>query len=355
LALFFFKAENFRLFKSIELNLHPKNNLLYGENASGKTSVLEAIAYLGRGRSFRNTTPTGIVRRGAENFLVFGKTNTQHNETTIGVINGRNGFESSVNGDHERGLGGLAKALPLQVIDPNIHKLIDGTPEERRRFIDWAVFHVEPQYLKEWRAYKRALKQRNAILKNNPASKELENWNKSLSERGESVNTMRRNVFEVLEPIISEISTDFLGDYIKFNYEPGWPEGESLYNCLQRNQNRDIQLKSTQIGPHRANISISCNSGLAKAQISRGQQKLLSCAMVLASIELVQTHTERSLLLLLDDPTAELDARSTKKLMRQIISTDAQIIATSIAPNKQLFQDDVHLFQVKHGKLKKTN
>jgi len=355
LALSLFKAENFRLFKSIEITLHPKYNLLYGENASGKTSVLEAIAYLGRGRSFRNTAPSGIVRRGAESFLDFGKIKTQHKEISIGAINGKGGFESSVNGDHEQGLEGLAKALPLQVIDPNIHSLIDGTPEERRRFIDWAVFHVEPQYLNAWRTYKRTLKQRNAILKNNPTSQELENWNKSLSKSGEAVNKMRQDVFEILEPIISDISADLLDHYVEFGYEPGWPEGESLYSSLQRNQNKDIQLKSTQIGPHRANILISYNSESAKAQISRGQQKLLSCAMVLASIELVQTHTERSLLLLLDDPTAELDARSTKKLMQHIVSMDTQIIATSILPNDQLFQNEINLFHVEHGKLKKTN
>ena len=335
--------------------MHPKYNLLYGENASGKTSVLEAISYLGRGRSFRNASPSNIVRKGKENFLVFGKTNTQQKETTIGVINGKGGFESSVNGDHEQGLEGLAKALPLQLIDPNIHNLIDGTPEERRRFIDWAVFHVEPQYLKAWRAYKRVLKQRNAILKNNPTPKKLENWDKSLSEQGELVNKMRMSVFEVLEPIISDISSGFLGGSVGFGFEPGWPEGESLYNGLQLNQNRDIQLKSTQIGPHRANISISYDSGTAKTKISRGQQKLLACAMVLASIELVQTHTERSLLLLLDDPSAELDDRSTNKLMDQIISMDTQIIATSILPNKQLLQNDANLFHVKQGKVEKTN
>ena len=343
------------MFESIELDLHPKYNLLYGENASGKTSVLEAVSYLGRGRSFRNTPSSGIVRKDTENFLVFGKTNTQNKETSIGAINGKDGFGSSINGDHEQGLEGLAKALPLQLIDPNIHNLIDGPPEERRRFIDWAVFHVEPQYLRAWRAYKRALKQRNTILKNSPTSQKLENWNKSLSEHGELVNKMRLGVFEVLEPIISEISTDFLGGCVGFDYEPGWSGGESLYNSLQRNQNRDIQLKSTQTGPHRANISISYESGSAKTKISRGQQKLLACAMVLASIELVQAHTERPLLLLLDDPTAELDTRSTKKLMDQIISMDTQIIATSILPNKQLFQDDAHLFRVKQGKVEKTN
>jgi len=343
------------LFKSIELDLHPKYNLLYGENASGKTSVLEAIAYLGRGRSFRNATPAGIARKGTENFLVFGKTITQNKERSIGVTNGRGGFESSINGDHEQGLAGLAKALPLQVIDPNIHDLIDGPPEERRRFIDWAVFHVEPQYLKTWRAYKRALKQRNTILKNKPSSQELENWNKSLSKHGEEIDKTRRGVFEVLEPIIGDISNGFLGLPVEFYYEPGWPEEESLYHALQRSQNRDIQLKSTQIGPHRANISISYDSGSAKVKISRGQQKLLACAMVLASVELVQTHTESPLLLLLDDPTAELDARSTKKLMQHIIAMESQIIVTTIFPNKQLYQNDVKMFHVKHGKIENIN
>ena len=142
------KAENFRLFESIELNFDRNHNLVFGDNASGKTSILEAVSYLGRGRSFRNSKAADIVRWGSDDMLVYGKVENNAQYTSIGVMNGKRGFESSINGDHGLGIAGLARALPLQIIDPNSHNLISGSPEERRRYIDWILFHVEQKKIK---------------------------------------------------------------------------------------------------------------------------------------------------------------------------------------------------------------
>ena len=160
-----FTASNFRCLENVELSLSPDFNLIYGPNASGKTSILEALAYLGRGKSFRGAPITSLVRHGEQAFVLFGETSAGGRHQRVGVRNSREGLEIRVDGQGDGGVAALAEALPLQVIDPEVHDLVAGGPEQRRRFIDWIAFHVEPDHLLAWRRFRRALKQRNAALK----------------------------------------------------------------------------------------------------------------------------------------------------------------------------------------------
>ena len=346
MSLIYFKATNFRVFQDLEVNLHPKYNLIFGDNASGKTSLLEAIAYLGRGRSFREANTKELLKHDTNDFLLFGRTTNLQQTVKLGLTNGAGGLGVSVNGDHKGGLESLARALPLQIIDPNIHNLVAGSPEERRRFLDWVVFHVEPSYLKLWRNYKRSLKQRNLLLKNNGSIDEIRSWNKGFSELGESIHLLRSSVFEILEPSLAQITSNLLGDEVRFLCERGWHDEIGLEQALIKSESRDSHLRSTQVGPHRADISISFDARVAKKQVSRGQQKLLACAMVLGSIEIVQEYTEKPLLLLLDDPAAELDGNSIKKLMDEVVLLGAQVIATSIDFYNTLLPGEPHVFHL---------
>jgi DNA replication and repair protein RecF len=354
LALLDFKATNFRCLAAAEMEPDEKFNLIYGDNASGKTSVLEAIAYLGRGKSFHGASTTKLVRHGSGDFILFGRAQQGERRRRLGVRNGSSGLEISVDG--ERGGGGaeLARVLPLQVIDPEIHRLVAGGPDERRRYLDWMVFHVEQNYVDTWRRFRRSLKQRNAALKGGASSAELDVWDKQLASFGVAVGEARGRVFEMALPGLRRVAAALLGSDVDFEYRRGWTQEKELLEALQSGRGRDLQMGSTQTGPHRADLLLIYDERQARRLVSRGQQKLLACAMVLAAIVLAQASLDEPLLLLLDDPAAELDETSLDRLMESVAELNCQVIATSLVPRKELFARAPAMFHVEQGGLKRV-
>jgi len=354
LSLLSFKATDFRCLAVAELAPDPGFNLIYGNNATGKTSLLEAIAYLGRGRSFRGAATQSLVRHGAREFVLFGKVEENARVSGLGVKNGPGGLQVSADGVHGGGAAVLARRLPLQIIDPEIHSLVAGGPEQRRRFLDWLVFHVEPNYVDDWRRFRRALKQRNASLKRGATVAELESWDQELAERGERVHRARQRVFADALPSLLDFAEDLLQSGVGFEYRRGWTEGVSLTEALAVGRPRDRQQGSTQSGPHRADLRLSFEERQARPHVSRGQQKLLSCALVLAATAIAQAALARPLLLLLDDPAAELDAASLGRLMERVVALECQVIATALEPQGGLFPQPPAMFHVEHGVLSKV-
>jgi DNA replication and repair protein RecF len=344
-----FRAENFRCLEHIEFAPDAKYNLIYGANASGKTSLLEALAYLGRGKSFRAAPVSSLIRHGEKEFVLFGKVDRGERTASIGVRNSREGLEVRLDGESGGGAAALAEMLPLQVVDPDIHNLVSGGPEERRRYLDWIAFHVEHGFLPAWRRFRRALKQRNAGLKAGGAG--LEPWNAEFVELGLRVDEARRAVLEVCLEALEEQGAALLESDVRFEYRSGWPTDKGLADALQESFERDLQQGSTQVGPHRADIKLIYDDRQARRLVSRGQQKLLACSMVLAATEIVQTHLEQPMLLLLDDPAAELDENSLGRLMEQVFSLGCQVIATTLDPGALSFPETPAMFHVEQGNL----
>jgi DNA replication and repair protein RecF len=354
-AIELFSAQQFRCLKSIELQADPHYNLIFGANASGKTSVLEAIAYLGRGKSFRGAPTTSLIQHGAREFVLFGRLDDGGRISSVGVRNSAEGLEVRVDGENDGGAAALAAALPLQIIDPDVHDLVAGAPDQRRRYLDWIAFHVEHDYLSVWRRFRRALKQRNAALKNGQAATTIRGWNAEFVELATQLDAGRRLALEVATDGLEEAGRDLLGSEVRFEYRPGWKEEGGLLEILESGIERDIQQGSTQAGPHRADLRLIYDERQARKLVSRGQQKLLACAMVLAAAETAQTALERPLLLLLDDPAAELDADSLGRLMRRVVDLGCQVIATSLEPDTELFANQAAVFHVEQGELSRVN
>ena len=344
-----FRAENFRCLEKVELEADRDFNLIYGANASGKTSLLEALAYLGRGKSFRSAPTQTLIRHGEKGFTLFGRAENGGRNRNIGVGNSSEGIDIRIDGETGLGSAALAEALPLQVIDPEVHNLVSGGPEGRRRYLDWVAFHVEHEFLATWRQFRRALKQRNAALRD--GGRGLSAWDAEFISLGEEVDRLRRSVLETCVDCLEEQGEALLGAPVGFEYRSGWSEGKPLAEALKDAAERDLSQGSTCAGPHRADIRLVYDDRQARRLVSRGQQKLLASSMIIAATEVVQTALERPLMLLLDDPAAELDQNALARLLEQVFGLGAQVIATALEPDVLVFPSAPATFHVEHGRL----
>jgi DNA replication and repair protein RecF len=349
-----FSARDFRCLEHVELQADPGFNLIVGPNASGKTSILEAIGYLGRGKSFRRAATSDLVRHGQREFVLFGRVALGGRSMGIGVGNSSDGLAIRINGEPGRGAADLAEALPLQIIDPDVHNLVAGAPEERRRYLDWIAFHVEQGYLGHWRRFRRALRQRNAALRSGAADAVIRGWNTELANLADAVDGGRRKALEVAAGALEQAGQDLLGSDVRFEYKSGWKEEAGLFDVLESGLERDRQQGSTQSGPHRGDLRLIYDQRQARKLVSRGQQKLLACAMVLAAAETAQAALESPLLLLLDDPAAELDEDSLGRLMERVHHLGSQVIATSLQADTAITDSPGALFHVEHGALRRA-
>jgi DNA replication and repair protein RecF len=349
-----FTCTDFRCLETAALELDERFNLIVGPNASGKTSLLEGMSYLGRGRSFRGATTQNLIRHGSREFVLFGKARLAGRDLPIGVRNSRAGLEMQVDGARAQSAASLAEVLPLQVVDPDVHNLVAGGPDERRRYLDWIVFHVEQGYIDAWRRFRRALKQRNALLKDGVSDAELGGWDRELEATGLAVDAARARCVAIVGPAIRALGAGLLGSEVDIQYQRGWPADKSLAEAIAGSRERDRQLGSTQSGPHRADLRLVYDERQARRLVSRGQQKLLACALILAATRVVQEQADRPLLLLLDDPAAELDGGSLQRLMDAVVALECQVVATSLDAGERLFPGTPRMFHVEHGVLQDT-
>ena len=354
MSLCYFTAKNFRCLASIALEANPQYNLIHGQNASGKSSILEAIAYLGRGKSFQGASPQDLISHSHTEFLLLGKIQTDARLVTVGVRNSKEGLEVKIDGHRETSAAALVELLPLQVINPDVHNLVAGGPEQRRRYLDWIAFHVEQAYPERWRRFRRALKQRNVALRDGAAKSSVEVWDREFLEAAAEVDQTRRRVLGGAQESLEETGTALLGSAVSFEYRQGWAAEQTLEESLAAGWERDCAAGTTQSGPQRADLRLIYDERPARRLVSRGQQKLLACTMILAATEVVQTALERPLLLLLDDPAAELDEEALARLLNGVFGLGSQIIATALDAEVLQFPEEPALFHVEQGRLQKT-
>jgi DNA replication and repair protein RecF len=343
---------NFRCIESADLELDSKVSLIVGNNASGKTSLLEALFFLGRGRSFRTRRLEHLVRRGCEEFMVVGAVDSGVVATTLGVRGRGGGIEARLGGRPATSIGEMAVLFAPQIIDPEVHKLLEEGPARRRRFLDWGVFHVERAFIEAWQRYHRALKQRNAALKQGLQDRDVALWDPELISAGELLNAQRERYSQRLSFTVCGIGTELLGSDVTIELESGWELGSSYASALDRSREKDRRFRATQVGPHRADVRVKVAGMAAKDHVSRGQQKLLAAALVLAQLTMQESDLNAGSALLLDDPAAELDAGNLDRLMRAVSRLRSQIVVTSLKPEVPGLPTAGRVFHVEQGRVK---
>jgi DNA replication and repair protein RecF len=343
------RIENLRCIESAELHFSAELNLIAGENGAGKTSILEAIFLLGRGRSFRTRSSERLIRHQQPKLTVFGRTDDSPPKHAGIEIASDGGTRARINGDNAQSLLELSGVFPVQAIDPEIHKLVDQGPERRRRWLDWLVFHVEPSFGVHWARYNRALKQRNAALRT--SASEIDAWDSELIRNGEAITESRQRTLERLLPRLAETFKRFGDLDVTASFATGWAAGTSLQDSLRAHADRDRARGTTTSGPHRADVILRRAQRVARETLSRGQQKLTAVAMIVSQLQLVQCELALRAVLLLDDPAAELDQKNLLRLFEELASLRCQMIATSLTPETALFQAPKATFHVEQGRV----
>lgn len=343
---------NFRCFNSADLEFDPHINLIYGENAAGKTSLIESIFLLGRGRSFKTANLGSAVYAGTNGFQINGQATTLSTSLRIGLVLAGGQLQATIGGKSLVTLAQLSENLPVQLIDSQAHQLIRGGPRCRRQFLDWGVFHVEPSFFPAWKRFQRALRQRNTLLRTGKPKLEVENWDGEIVSQGETLDHLRRQYLVNLLPTAKSWASQALGGLdISLEYRPGWPESQSLSQALRSVLARDLSLGTTQFGPHRADMLIKVDGKIAHEWVSSGQEKILAGSLLLAQAAVYRNLTGRACTLLLDDLSAELDPQHLKRFLERVDETQAQthITATEVLP---LIKNKASkLFHVKQGKV----
>ncbi len=346
------EIDDFRCIERASLALDSRYNLFVGENASGKTSLLEAIFFLGRGRSFRTRRLDRLVRQGRDEFRLVGWVGGEGPATVLGIAGSREGTEIRVGGGSAPSTASLAEHFPPQIIDPDVHKLLEEGPTRRRRFLDWGVFHVEHSFLDVWQRYHRALRQRNAALRQHASRFSIEAWDQELLQAGERLDVLRREYLAQLAEPLHAVGTALLGLEVTVAYSSGWAQDDTFIAALEKSRERDGRLGITHVGPHRADISIRVGGQLAKERVSRGQQKLLASALILAQLRVQETlHPGRGALLL-DDPAAELDGTRLTALLGVVRGLASQLFVTSLRPELESLGEPGAMFHVEHGRIR---
>jgi len=352
MALKSLEIRDFRCITHAQFEIDPRFTLIVGENASGKTSLLEALFFLSSGRSFRSPQVDSLVRTGASDFMVVGQVEgTSGATTTLGVRGSKGGSEIRLGGQPARGFAQMATALPVQIIDPEVHRLVEDGPAVRRRFLDWGVFHVEPSFVGAMRRYQRALKQRNAALKIRRPPAEVRLWDTDFVESGLQVTEQRSVYLRNLAPYVRSFGKELLGLEVEVSLHQGWAMEKRIEVALDEAWQRDLQRATTTIGAHRADVAIKVAGIGARDRISRGQQKLLAACLLLAQIQHRSELGGSQTTLLLDDPAAELDVDNLQRLLELVVRIPAQLVVTALDPSRL----DLHLpgrsFHVKQGKV----
>jgi DNA replication and repair protein RecF len=309
-------------------------NVLFGANGSGKTSLLESVYVLGSGKSFRAPRLDPVISHQAEECVVHASlVDANGVSTPMGLARQRSGdLQGRIQGRTVQNAAELARSLPLQLINSDTFQLLEGGPKNRRQFLDWGVFHVEHGFHAVWLDVQRALRQRNALLRHAKlAPDQLEAWDIHLSARAEELDAFRRAYFDTFYPrFVSTLRELASLDEVDLAYQRGWDKDTPLRDVLREGLLRDHERGFTVQGPHRADIRVRVRGQSAEQVLSRGQQKLVVCAMKVAQARVFSASRQRDCVFLVDDLPAELDHAHRASLTAVLSSLGCQVLVSCV-------------------------
>ncbi|MDR0806831.1 MAG: DNA replication/repair protein RecF [Enterobacteriaceae bacterium] len=330
-------------------------NFFVGPNGSGKTSVLEAVYTLGHGRAFRSLQTGRVVRHEQQEFVLHGRIAGNERELSVGLRKNRLGdTKVRIDGGDDHKVSELAQLLPIQLITPEGFTLLNGGPKYRRAFLDWGCFHSDPHFFHGWSNLKRLLKQRNAALRQTHRYSQIRAWDQELIPLAMRVSEWRAAYASAIAQDITATCAEFLPEFnLTFSFQRGWDKESEYGELLERQFERDRALTYTSQGPHKADFRIRADGTPVEDLLSRGQLKLLMCALRLAQGEFLTRQSGRRCLYLIDDFASELDVHRRRLLAERLKATGAQVFVSAVSAEQiaDMLDKNGKMFSVEHGKI----
>ncbi len=326
-----------------------------GANGAGKTSVLEAVFLLSHARSFRSGSRDALLQRGTSELSIFAELSQgESRRVRLGLGRGLSArWEARVDGSAAT-LGNVVSECAVVCFEPGSHALIAGGSEERRRYLDWGVFHVEQGFLPAWRRYQRALKQRNHLLRQGVTQNELfDPWDRELEASATLLDQQRRCYIDALRVHLAQALQTLLPELgqVELRYRRGWAEEGELAELLRVHRGRDLGRGHTTVGAHRADWSIAFEHAPLREHLSRGQEKLTALACLLAQAGLYAEQRSEWPIVCLDDLASELDQLHQAAVVRHLQQAQAQVLLTGTDVPAALQAAAYRMFHVEHGEL----
>lgn len=345
------RLEDFRNYTWQELTLGPGLFVFEGENAQGKTALLEAI-YLGAtARSFRTNREADLIRWGRPRgglHLDLQRDSGKARQLTMrweGQPFQRSIF---VNDEPVRKLSQFLCELPLALFTPDDLALVQGGPEQRRAYLDLLLCKLYPAYLEALGRYQKVLRQKGALLKDHPRLDELDSWDTLLVQFGAQLMEYRQNVCRQLAPRLKKLYADLSDEpaHLDLQYRPY--VNSDFAEALRRSRGEELRRRTCLVGPHRDEVQISLGEAEVRRFGSQGQQRTLALALRLSQADILLEIGKERPVILLDDCFSELDPGRQSRLLDWLQSA-AQVLITTATPLQ--LQPQHHLFKVHAGQV----
>ena len=351
-------TKNFRNLTETTLALSKGINIFYGQNAQGKTNLIESIYFCATGRSYRTYNYKEMIHFDKREAYVKAKIKDEHLKDRIEITIGKDKKNILINGVSVKKLGELFGTFLVVIFSPEDLELVKAGPTIRRKLLDLNLCQLSKIYYYELGRYYHVLKQRNNLLKNVKKDKSLSEtifiWDEQLISHGQKIFEFRASYIEELNKIASDIHKNLTGnkEKLEISYRPNVTL-EEFEDKLTKSLERDIYLGSTSVGIHKDDIGISINGVDTKNYGSQGQQRTASLSIKLSSIDYIYEKKKTYPILLLDDVLSELDKSRQKFLLSQIQNIQTLITCTGVEDvisNLALSQDlEMQLYEVREG------
>ncbi len=350
------RLTGFRNYKSEEFEFSPETNILYGNNAQGKTNALEALYLFSIGKSFRTQQDRELINFD-ENFTkiyVEFEDKTRTNEIEIAIRRDRK-KQIKINEVPITKMGDLIGLFTVILFSPDELNLTKGSPNARRRFLDIALSQTRPKYYHILRRYNNVLEQRNNLIKklkfhpDNSAKETLFVWNEKLSEYGIEIIKCRKNFVERLNEFASKIHSEISGESFLVKYKPAFSTKEEFLEKLNSSVDKEIEQGFTLYGPHRDDLDLFTEGKDIKTYGSQGQHRSAVLSLKLAQADMIHEDTGEYPVLLLDDIMSELDSDRRAYLVNKI--KNKQVIITCTDADETGMKGNARLIHIENGKI----